>query len=116
MKTARYLRQLFHYMEYTKEENAVNDNLRTLNDMVNAIKHNRDVSLNYMKSFERDQMLIKQGIEQGRTLEEQKSIKSLIELCHELGLSEEEAAARVSAKYTVSEDLLKSYIVTIFSA
>lgn len=106
--------QLLHYMEHTKGENAVNDSLRTLNDMVNAIKHNREVSLNYMKSFERDQMLIKQGIEQGRTLEEQKSIKSLIELCHELGISPEETAARVSAKYTISENLLKEYMDTIF--
>ena len=59
------LLQLLHYMEHTKEENAVNDSLKELHQMVNVVKHDREVSLNYMKSFERDQMLIKQGLSQG---------------------------------------------------
>ena len=46
-------------------ENAVNDSLKELHQMVNVVKHDREVSLNYMKSFERDQMLIKQGLSQG---------------------------------------------------
>ena len=50
-------------------ENAVNDSLKELHQMVNVVKHDREVSLNYMKSFERDQMLIKQGLEQGREQE-----------------------------------------------
>ena len=53
----------------TGNETAVNDSLKELHQMVNVIKHNREVSLNYMKSFERDQMLIKQGLEQGREQE-----------------------------------------------
>ena len=59
------LLQLLHYMEHTKEETAVNDSLKELHQMVNVVKHDREVSLNYMKSFERDQMLIKQGLSQG---------------------------------------------------
>ena len=50
-------------------ETAVNDSLKELHQMVNVVKHDREVSLNYMKSFERDQMLIKQGLEQGREQE-----------------------------------------------
>lgn len=56
-------------MEHTKDENAVNDSLKDLNKMVDVVKHDKEVSLNYMKAFERDQMLIKQGLEQGREQE-----------------------------------------------
>lgn len=33
--------------------------------MVNVVKMDEEVSLEYMKIFEREQMLVKQGIEQG---------------------------------------------------
>ena len=55
------LRQLLHYMENTTEENASNDSLKNLNQMVNQVKHDREVSLNYMKVAEWEEMLIKQG-------------------------------------------------------
>ena len=54
------LRQLLHYMENTTEENASNDSLKNLNQMVNQVKHDREVSLNYMKVAEWEEMLIKQ--------------------------------------------------------
>ena len=34
--------------------------------MVNLVKQDEEVSLQYMKIFEREEMLIQQGIEQGR--------------------------------------------------
>ena len=58
------LRQLLHYMEHTTEENASNDNLKILNQMVDRVKHDREVSLNYMKVAEWEEMLIKQGREE----------------------------------------------------
>lgn len=56
-------------MEHTKEENAVNDSLKELHQMVTVVKRDKEVSLSYMKSFERDQMLIKQGLKQGQEQE-----------------------------------------------
>ena len=47
------------------EENATTDNLRSIHQMVNLIKQDEEVSLQYMKIFEREEMLIQQGIEQG---------------------------------------------------
>lgn len=55
------LRQLLHYMENTTEENATSDSLKSLNRMVDAVKHDKEVSLNYMKTVEWEEMLIKQG-------------------------------------------------------
>ena len=52
-------------MEHTTEENAITDNLRSIHQMVNLVKQDEEVSLQYMKIFEREEMLIQQGIEQG---------------------------------------------------
>ncbi|MGN0322624.1 MAG: hypothetical protein ACI4DZ_05880 [Oliverpabstia sp.] len=60
------LEKFLHYMEHTTEENAVTDNLRNINQMVNLVKQDEEVSLQYMKIFEREEMLIQQGIQQGR--------------------------------------------------
>ena len=51
--------------EHTTEENAITDNLRSIHQMVKLIKQDEEVSLQYMKIFEREEMLIQQGIEQG---------------------------------------------------
>ena len=59
------LKQFLHYMEHTTEENAITDNLHSIHQMVNLVKQDEEVSLQYMKIFEREEMLIQQGIEQG---------------------------------------------------
>ena len=62
---SKELEKFLHYMEHTTEENAVNDNLRNIHKMVNLVKQDEEVSLEYMKIFEREEMLIQQGIHQG---------------------------------------------------
>ncbi|MDO4324031.1 MAG: hypothetical protein Q4C61_16075 [Lachnospiraceae bacterium] len=63
------LQQLLHYMEHTTEENAQNDSLRGIQKMVEEIKHDGEVSLEYMKIFEREKMLIDEGFERGQAQE-----------------------------------------------
>ena len=63
------LRQLLHYMENTTERNAQNQSLRDIQQMVETVKHDGEVSLKYMKIFEREAMLIHQGFEQGQAEE-----------------------------------------------
>lgn len=58
------LRQLLHYMEHTTEENARNESLQNIHQMVKTVKQDGEVSLEYMKIFEREEMLIKQGAAQ----------------------------------------------------
>ena len=50
-----------HYMEDSREENAVNESLRNLHQMVTKVKQDGEVVLEYMKIYEREAMLIKQG-------------------------------------------------------
>ena len=55
------LRQLLHYMEHTTAENAVNETLKNIHRMVEIVKRDREVSLEYMKIFEREEMLVEMG-------------------------------------------------------
>ena len=57
------------YLEDTKEENAVNETLKAIHEMVEKVKKNLEVSKGYMKSFERDRMLIEAGRNEGRNEE-----------------------------------------------
>ena len=76
---SKSLRQLLSYMENTNQSNAINEDLREIQLMVDQVKHNGEVSLQYMKSFEHDQMMYEQGHEQGRK-EEQKNTEQEREL------------------------------------
>lgn len=51
------LKELLHYMENTTRNNAINDSLQELHSMVNQIKHNKEVSISYMKLYERERMM-----------------------------------------------------------
>ena len=44
-------------MEKTQRENAVNEDLKTIQNMVEEIKKNQEVSIEYMKIHEREEML-----------------------------------------------------------
>ena len=55
------LRQLLSYMENTNQNNAINEDLRDIQQMVDQVKRDGEVSLRYMKWFEHDQMMYEQG-------------------------------------------------------
>ncbi len=55
------LRELLHYMEKTTEENAVNRSLKEIHNMVTQVKQDREVSIGFMKWYEKEQMLIRKG-------------------------------------------------------
>ena len=60
------LRQLLHYMEDTRVENAVTPELRELHEMVTQVKCDKEVGLAYMKAYELEQRLLRQGREEGK--------------------------------------------------
>lgn len=63
------LAELLHYMEHTTEKNATNKTLLTIQQMVTRVKHDGEVSLEYMKILEREEMLIKKGFKDGQKAE-----------------------------------------------
>ena len=57
------VRQFLRYMENSTSENAVNDTLRDFHHIVETVKKDREVSVKYMKQFERDNMMRAEGRE-----------------------------------------------------
>ena len=56
-------------MENTTDKNAVNDTLKEIQEMVDTVKRDGEVSLSYMKGFERDMLMYEEGLEDGRQAE-----------------------------------------------
>ena len=63
---SKELRELLQYMEHTTPDNAVNDTLKELQEMVEQVKRDGEVSLSYMKGFERDTLMYEKGVEEER--------------------------------------------------
>lgn len=55
------LSQFLTYMENTSQENAVTQELQNIQKMVDIVKKDSEVTISYMKGFERDQMYLEQG-------------------------------------------------------
>ncbi|MFR1426044.1 MAG: hypothetical protein ACLS22_09760 [Blautia wexlerae] len=60
------LRQFLNYMENTTQTNAVNDTLKDIQKMVDIVKRDGEMSLSYMKGFERDTIMYEKGQEAER--------------------------------------------------
>ena len=60
------LRQFLKYMENSTQTNAVNDTLKDIQKMVDIVKQDGEVSLSYMKGFERDTIMYEKGQEAER--------------------------------------------------
>ena len=69
------LKQLLHYMEDTCAQNAVTSELRELHEMVTQVKCDKEVGLAYMKAYEIEQRLLRQGSMRG---EEKNLLKKII--------------------------------------
>ena len=69
------LSQLLDYMENTTRENAVTEELEDIQEMVDVVKEDTEVTVAYMKGFERDQMFLEEGKELGRRLEQENTLR-----------------------------------------
>ena len=82
------LKQLLHYMEHSSIENAPSENLKKLHRMVTAVKRDGEVGLAYMKSFEREERIRRQGEEEGRKAGLEEGKKAGLEEGKKAGLEE----------------------------
>ena len=84
------LRQLLHYMENSVAKNACTKELQELHKMVVAVKQDGEVGLAYMKSFEIEEKIRQDGIEEGRLEGE---VNGTIRTCRKLGQTDEQIIA-----------------------
>ena len=94
------LKQLLHYMEDTCAENAVTPELRELHEMVTQVKCDKEVGLAYMKAYELEQRLLRQGRAEG-------TVDTLVELVKDGLLTIAQAAERSGVPMTDFEERLK---------
>ncbi|MEE1100279.1 MAG: hypothetical protein U0K86_02215 [Agathobacter sp.] len=59
------IQQLLKFMEQTQRENAVNEDLEIIQNMVEEIKNDQEVSIEYMKVHEHEEMLQRIAHEEG---------------------------------------------------
>ena len=101
------LKQLLHYMEHSSIENASTESLRKLHRMVTAVKRDGEVGLAYMKSFEREERIRKQGLEEG--LQEGKEVE-IIKLGSKFGKSDAEILALLQEELQITEEQAKQVL------
>ena len=75
---ATELKELLQYLESTTWNIAVNEPLREVQSMVDKVKYDKEVSISYMKSYERDWMMRNEGRSEGKTEERAESIKDFL--------------------------------------
>ncbi len=95
------LKSFLHYMEVSNEENVKNELLKGIHHMVCDVKQNGEVSLEYMKIFEREEMVREEGREEGICL-----TKQIFRFQRE-GLSHEEIARKCTVSISQVEAILQ---------
>ena len=77
---------MLKYIENSTEENAVNEDLAAMHGLMNRIKHDGEVGVRYMQSWEREAMVREEGYKDGFLEGElQGKIKSILELLQDIG-------------------------------
>ena len=110
-------------MEHSSIENASTESLRKLHRMVTAVKRDGEVGLAYMKSFEREERIRKQGEAEGRKagleegkkagleegLQEGKEVE-IIKLGSKFGKSDAEILALLQEELQITEEQAKQVL------
>ena len=73
---AKELKDFLCYMEKSCEENAQSDTLKEIHRMVNAVKRDEEVSIEYMKIFEREQMIREEARQEEKANTERERLRA----------------------------------------
>lgn len=93
----RELQDMLKYMEESTEENVTNPDIEKVHQFVQKIKHKAETGVNYMKSWEWDEMIreegLKQGLEQARQENMNQMTTVIRNLMNNLGMTADQAMA-----------------------
>lgn len=62
---SKSLKNMLKYIEKTTDSNITNQDIAFIHNLVNKVKHKKEVGINYMKSWEVEEMARKTGLQQG---------------------------------------------------
>lgn len=97
------LQRLLQYLEDSREENAKDADLMTIHQMVQKVKHDREVSLEYMKIFERERLIREDGYASGKEAE----LVEIIRRKQQKGLSADDIAEWLELDKEYVEKVMK---------
>jgi predicted transposase/invertase (TIGR01784 family) len=107
------LRQLLNYMEKTNEQNAVNEDLKELQGMVEKVKDDREVSLEFMKSYEREKYIFEQG-EKAERKRSEEAIKNATKEVADATKRAEDATKRAEDVTKAAEEKInRNFVETV---
>ena len=97
------LQRLLQYLEDSREENAKDADLMAIHQMVQKVKHDREVSLEYMKIFERERLIREDGYASGTEAE----LVEIIRRKQQKGLSADDIAEWLELDKEYVEKVMK---------
>lgn len=97
------LQRLLQYLEDSREENAKDADLMIIHRMVQKVKHDREVSLEYMKIFERERLIREDGYASGKEAE----LVEIIRRKQQKGLSADDIAEWLELDKEYVEKVMK---------
>lgn len=92
------LKELLQYLENTTWSNAVSEPLREVQGMVDKVKCDKEVSISYMKSYERDRMIRKEGLEEGLSTAKATLAKTIQDFLSDLGIIPEDIVTKINSE------------------
>lgn len=128
------LKDMLKYIEKTTYDNVTNRNIDTIHQLVEKVKHRKEVGISYMKSWEIEEMYRKrgwqegheegraegreqgreegreQGREQGREEGREQGIIALIQTCQELSITHAQTREKLMQKFSLNEKSANSYL------
>jgi len=117
------LQELLRYMENSSEENAKSETIKKIHHMTKRVKGSEEVSIEYMKIYERERMIKEQGFDEGVEAGRREGVevgrregrnegrregievglRNFIDVCRELGCSKAEIAEKLKEKFQLTE-------------
>ncbi|MBQ9926859.1 MAG: hypothetical protein IJO65_02680 [Lachnospiraceae bacterium] len=100
------LKDMLKYIEKSTAENITNQDIASVSELVNKVKKHKEVGINYMKSWEIEQMARNEGYSEGRNIgckegqkEMQEKMTKLTLLLSEAGRLDEMVKAAKDKEY-----------------
>ena len=100
------LKDMLQYIEKTVDDNVTNHNIDTIHQFVKKIKQRKEVGINYMKSWEIEQMCREEGKQEGLA----QGIEALILTCQELNVPFDDTLRKVEQKFSLTYDDAQKYM------
>ena len=108
--TSQALRDMLKYLENTTTTNVTNQDISTIHQLVEKVKRRKEVSINYMKSWEIDEMNREEGRMEGREETLAEALFAFVTTLQELQISRSDTLQKLKEKFSLTTDTAENYL------